>query len=263
MNHSFILGLVQGLTEFLPVSSSAHLTLLPRYFGWPDPGLAFDVALHLGTLIGVALYFWKDLWEFARSLLRPADPALSSERRTLLYLAAATVPGAIAGLLLEHKAETVFRSAALIAWALIILGLLLGLADWFCAGRRRIADLSLPAALGIGLAQSLALIPGVSRSGITITVALALGMERREAARFSFLMSIPIIAGAGMLKLKDILRSPDLASLGVGFAASAVFGLFAIYILMKYVQNNRYTPFVLYRWALGAFVLLNLAHFVG
>jgi len=259
--HALALGIIQGLTEFLPVSSSAHLILIPAYLGWNDPGLAFDVALHLGTLAGVLLYFWKDLWQLARGVLQFGNPDLHTERTTLEYLALATIPGAIAGFLLEHKAETLFRSPLLIAIDLIVLGLLLGLADWFCSGKRTIKDLTVASAVGIGLAQSFALLPGVSRSGITITVALALGLERREAARFSFLMSIPIIAGAGLLKFKQILHSPDHLALAVGFSASAVFGLLAISLLMRYIQNNRYTPFVIYRWALGAFVLLNLSRF--
>jgi undecaprenyl-diphosphatase len=175
----------------------------------------------------------------------------------------ATIPGAIAGFLLEHKAETLFRSPTLVAVDLIALGLLLGAADWWRAGKRTINDLTVLSAIGIGLAQSLALLPGVSRSGITITVALALGLERREAARFSFLMSVPIIAGAGLLKFKQILHSPEHLALALGFTAAAISGLLAISVLMRYVQNHRYTPFVLYRWALGLFVLLNLPHFIG
>jgi len=248
---STVLGIIQGLAEFLPISSSAHLILFPRYWHWTDPGLAFDVALHLGTLAAVVLYFWKDLL----NLVTPV------QRSTLINLIVATIPGAIAGFLLEHRAETVFRSSALIACALILLGLALWAADWFCAGEKTIADLGIGAAFGIGLAQSLALIPGVSRSGITITVALALGFRRSEAARFSFLMSVPIIAGAGILKFKEILLSPDKLALAAGFTSAAVAGLLAIWVLMRYVQHHRYTPFVLYRWALGAFVLLNLAKF--
>jgi undecaprenyl-diphosphatase len=263
MMHSMVLGILQGLTEFLPVSSSAHLILFPRYLGWQDPGLAFDVALHLGTLVGVVLYYWKDLWRMVTAVLNSSDPALRPERQTVWYLVLATIPGAIAGLLLEHKAETVFRSASLIAWALILLGIVLALADRFCTGQKGISDLTVPAALGIGLAQGLALIPGVSRSGITITVALALGFRRDEAARFSFLMSIPLIAGAGLLKFKEILLSPDKAALAAGFVSAAVAGYFAIALLIRYVQTRRYTPFVLYRWALGAFVLTHLARFVG
>jgi undecaprenyl-diphosphatase len=243
---SLVLGIVQGLTEFLPVSSSAHLILIPRYFGWEDPGLSYDVALHLGTLAGVLIYFWRDLWNMV---------ALPSERKTLGFLIIATVPGAIAGLLLEHKAETVFRSPALIAYALIILGAFLAWADWRLKGNKTIADLTVATAGLIGLAQGFALIPGVSRSGITITTALALGLQRREAARFSFLMSVPIIAGAGILKFKAILLSPDKAALGIGFLSAAVAGFFAIWALMTYVQTRRYTPFVIYRWILGIFVL--------
>jgi undecaprenyl-diphosphatase len=143
------------------------------------------------------------------------------------------------------------------------MGMALGAADTWCAGRKKIIDLTILAAFGIGLAQSFALIPGVSRSGITITLALLMGFDRREAARFSFLMSIPIIAGAGLLKFKQILLYPDKTALAVGFAGAAVAGLIAISLLMRYVQTRRYTPFVIYRWALGAFVLLNLARFAA
>ena len=253
--HAAVLGLVQGMTEFLPISSSAHLILIPRYFGWTDPGLAFDVALHLGTLVGVLIYFWKDLLRLATHIQEP------QERHTVTYLIVATIPGALAGLLLEHKAETVFRSPALIAIVLIVMGTLLGLADWLSKGNKSIADLSIGAAVGIGLAQGFALIPGVSRSGITITTALALGLDRRDAAKFSFLMSIPIIAGAGVLKSKAILHSPDKVALGVGFFAAAAAGLFAIWLLFKIIQTRRYTPFVAYRYVLGILVLLNLAKF--
>jgi undecaprenyl-diphosphatase len=242
-----ILGVVQGLTEFLPISSSAHLILVPYFFGWEDQGLAFDVALHLGTLVAVLAYFWRDF----RGML--VDPA---ERKTLGFLIIATIPGAVAGLLFEHKAETVFRSPPLIGWTLILLGVALGLADWLTRGDKKISDLTWKTALAIGLSQGFALIPGVSRSGITITTALALGLERREAARFSFLMSAPIIAGAGLLKMKAIMLSPDKLGLSAGFLCSAVAGFLAIWGLMTYVQTRRYTPFVVYRWILGLFVLL-------
>ena len=255
------MGILQGLAEFLPISSSAHLILAPMYFHWPDPGLAFDVALHLGTLLALLVYFWKDIAQFIDALIKPNNPALAPERRLLGLVALATVPGAIAGLLLEHKAETVFRSASLIAWAMIGLGAILALADYLGHGNKPLTDMTWGMALGIGVAQSLALIPGVSRSGITITLGLFLGLNRRDAARFSFLMSIPIIAGAGLLKSKEILLSPDKGALLIGFTGAAVFGLLAISVLMRYVQNHRYTPFVLYRWILGALVLLNLSKF--
>ncbi len=243
----FFLGIVQGLTEFLPISSSAHLILVPSYFHWTDPGLAFDVALHLGTLLGVVVYFWRDL--------------VRIQRRLVGQLLLATIPGAIAGLLLEHKAETVFRDPLLIGLTLISMGLALLIADWFLGGMKTLDDMSAGAALALGVAQSAALIPGVSRSGVTITLALALGFRRTEAARFSFLMSIPVIAGAGLLKFHEILGAPDKLGLSVGFVAAAVSGFFAIWVLLRYVQNHRYTPFVLYRWALGAYVLTHLSLF--
>ena len=240
---SFVLGLLQGLTEFLPISSSAHLILFPLFFGWEDPGLAFDVALHLGTLAAVVLYFWKDLWEM-----------VTSDRKSLGFLIVATIPGAIAGLLLEHKAETTFRSPHLIAYTLILMGAALAVADWLNKGDKKISDLTFGTALLIGVAQGLALIPGVSRSGITITVALALGLERREAALF-FSHVCAYHRWHGILKMKAILLSPDKMALGVGFMAAAIAGFLAIWALMTYVQTRRYTPFVLYRWILGLFVL--------
>ncbi len=261
LTQSIVLGIVQGLGEFLPISSSAHLALIPSYFHWSDPGLAFDVALHLGTLVAVVSYYWTDLWKYAEACLYYQDPARHADRTLVGYLLLATVPGAIAGLLLEHKIETLFRSPHLIAINLIVLGTLLGIADRFRSGNRALTSITATTALWLGLSQSLALLPGVSRSGITITMALFMGFERKEAARFSFLMSIPIIAGAGLLKFKEILRSPDLVALAFGFAAAALSGYVAITVLLRYVQKNRYTPFVLYRWALGAFILFNLSHF--
>jgi undecaprenyl-diphosphatase len=262
MAQKIFLGVIQGLTEFLPVSSSAHLVLIPRYFHWADPGLAFDVALHLGTLAAVVLFFRRDLIHLLEAALAPSDPSRAPARRLLVCLALATVPGALAGLLLEHKAETLFRSPVLIAWTLIGMGLLLGVADRFLSGRKTLEGMSWPLALLIGAAQSLALVPGISRSGITITMALAMGFRREESARFSFLMSVPIIAGAGLLKMKEILHAADKAGLLAGFSASALFGFAAIWLLMRYVQTRRYTPFVLYRCLLGVFVLIQISRFI-
>lgn len=249
---SLFLGSVQGLTEFLPISSSAHLILVPAIMGWPDQGLAFDVALHLGTLVGLMSYFWRDFWVM---LIK------TEQRKTLYYLMAATLPGALAGLLLEHKVETLFRSPSLIALTLIVMGTALALADRFSRGNKKVGNLSFGQALLIGVSQALALVPGVSRSGITITTGLALGLERPEAAKFSFLLSAPIIAGAGLLKAKAIFLSPDKTAIAAGFAAAALAGFFAIWALLRYVQTRRYTPFVVYRWILGVLILLNLRHF--
>jgi undecaprenyl-diphosphatase len=260
-SHALTLGIIQGLTEFLPISSSAHLILVPHYLHWPDPGLAFDVALHLGTLLGVVIYYWETLGRFVEALIKPTDSAYQSDRRLIGLLVLATLPGAMMGLLFEHKAEALFRSPTLIACTLSGLGLALWLADRLGKGFKTADQMTVWMALWIGLGQGFAVIPGVSRSGITITVALALGIRRAEAARFSFLMSMPIIAGAGLIKLHEILRFPDKLSLLTGFGAAAIAGLFAIWILLRYVQNHRYTPFVLYRWALGAFVLLNASRF--
>lgn len=249
---SAVLGVVQGLTEFLPISSSAHLILVPKFLGWEDQGLAFDVALHLGTLVGVMAYFWRDL----KNIL------LQKEQHYLIgYLIVATIPAAVAGLLLEHKVETLFRSPALIAGTLMVMGGGLAMADRLNKGEKMLSDLTLKMALIVGLTQALALVPGVSRSGITITTALALGLQRREAARFSFLLSMPIIAGAGLLKAHTIFASPNPAAIGTGFIAAGVSGFIAIWALMRYVQRRRYTPFVIYRWVLGALILLNLSHF--
>ncbi len=256
-----ILGVVQGLTEFLPVSSSAHLILIPNFFRWTDPGLAFDVALHLGTLAAAVVYLWEDLRNLALGVLRFSDESLAPQRRLLLNLVLATVPGAVAGLLLEHKAEEAFRSPALIGWTLLGMGLVLGAGDRKGGGTRTAAEISPAMALLIGAAQAFALIPGVSRSGATITTALFLGFRREEAARFSFLMAVPIIAGAGILKMPQILHAADKAGLAAGFIASALAGFVAIWLLMRYVQTRRYTPFVAYRVALGLSVLLGLRYF--
>ena len=256
-----ILGVVQGLGEFLPISSSAHLILVPRYFHWTDPGLAFDVALHLGTLAGAVIFFRNELLRLARAVLRPQDAALSSDRRMAVLLILATIPAAIAGVLMEHKAETVFRSPVLIAWALISLGVMLGGADILGKGTKSLNEMALATAFWIGAAQALALVPGISRSGITITTALFLGYRRDDAARFSFLLSIPIIAGAGVLKCHEIFRSPDKAGLALGFLGAAVTGFAAIHFLLRYVRTRRYTPFVVYRLLLGVFILVFASRF--
>jgi undecaprenyl-diphosphatase len=249
---AIVLGVVQGLTEFLPVSSSAHLILIPWILHWEDPGLAFDVALHLGTLLALLAFYWREWLDMALSLL-PGGNAAS--RRTLILLIVASVPGAIIGILLEKQAETIFRSPILIAGTMATMGLILWAADAYGSKERKIADLYLSDALLIGFSQALAIIPGVSRSGATITTARFLGIERADAANFSFLMATPIIAGAGLLETHKLFYSGLGAQLAWGFAASAFFGLLAIVGLLSFVRTHTYRSFAIYRIALAAIVI--------
>lgn len=241
---AIVLGAVQGLAEFLPISSSAHLVLIPWLFGWGDPGLAFDVALHLGTLLALLIYYWRQWLDMALSLIR-RDP---DSRRLLGLIVVASIPGAIIGLLLEKQAETIFRSPVLIASAMALLGIVLWAVDAMGAQQRRIQNMTLTDALLIGLSQALAIVPGVSRSGATITMARVIGIERQDAANFSFLMATPIIAGAGLVEIGKILRAPINPSATIsGFIAAAVFGLIAIAALVKFVRTRTYQPFAWYR----------------
>jgi undecaprenyl-diphosphatase len=253
-----VLGVLQGLGEFLPISSSGHLIVVPWLLGWPDSGLAFDVALHLGTLLAVALAFWRDwvrlLGAGFRGLVAGrllGDP----DARLLLYLALASIPGALAGLLLEDRAETVFRSPGLVALMMALLGLVLGAADRR-AGRGGGGEVvSLRDALLIGLAQALAIVPGTSRSGATMSMALFLGHRREAAARFSFLLALPITFGAALLKVPDLRHGGvDLGPVVAGTVAAAFSGLVAIRVLLAYVRTRTYGPFVAYRFAFALLV---------
>lgn len=257
-----VLGIVQGLTEFLPVSSSAHLALVPWALGWRDPGLAFDVALHLGTLVAVLWYFraeWLRLIRSAVDILttRRLD---TPEKRRVVYLIIATIPGGIAGLLLSHYAETAFRSPTLIAITLIVMGVVLWLVDKFGRQEREIDQMTWTQALALGVAQCFALVPGVSRSGSTITAGRALGFRREGAAVFSFLMSMPITAAAALKEVPAALHEQGLsAALLLGVLASAVSGWLAIAVLLRYVTRHSYGAFAAYRVLLGLGVLLLVA----
>jgi undecaprenyl-diphosphatase len=248
------MGLVQGLGEFLPISSSAHLVLIPWLFNWDDPGLTFDIALHFGTLIAVAIYFWRD---WLRLISQGFSDTKSPDGRLFWYLVFATIPGALIGFLLEKKAETVFRNPVLIALMLIILGVVLYLADRKSAKNIDIENIRFKASLMIGLSQALAIIPGVSRSGITMTVGLFLGLTREGAARFSFLISAPIIFGAAVLKLPYLISHPSLITSGfiVGMIVSCITGLAAISFLLRFIQRGTFLPFAWYRFILGAVVI--------
>jgi len=256
-----VLGAIQGFTEFLPISSSAHLYVVPTLLGWPYAGVAFDVALHWGTLLALVAAFWSDWLTLARSPFA-RDPAVrSAGRSTLLKLVVATIPAAALGLLLEPVAEGWLRSLPLQATMLVVFGFLLWWVDRVCpAGDTAGTDaLRLPpwtTCMWVGCAQALALVPGVSRSGITLTAGRALGVGRVEAARLAFLLATPITFGAGMLELRKL--SPDLSAgvLAVGVAAAAITGFLAIRGLLRWLGRAGLGAFFAYRVAFALVIVL-------
>ena len=250
-----ILGLVQGLGEFLPISSSAHLVLIPWLFKWNDPGLTFDIALHIGTLIAVAIYFWKD---WLKLITMGLTDVRSTEGKLFWYLVAATIPGAVVGFLLEKKAETIFREPILIATMLILLGVLLYWADRKSVKHIEMNSITFRTSLFIGLSQALAIIPGVSRSGITMTMGLLMGLTREGAARFSFLLAAPIIFGAALVKLPFLVSNPSVLTINfiIGILVSFVIGILSIGFLLRYVQTRNFLPFAWYRFILGSLVIV-------
>jgi len=251
-----VLALVQGVSEFLPVSSSAHLVLVHFFSRWPDQGLAFDSSVHVGTLAAVCLYFRAELLRLARAAFDQAD----REGRLLLFgLGLATVPALVVGALLSNWIELWLRNPLLIAATTIVFGLVLGAADRWGARRIEIDRLGYRGALWIGLAQVLALVPGTSRSGITISAGLALGLTRRAAARYSFLLSIPIIAAAGVWGFVKGLRAGGSFEAGQFLLGAGLSGLFAwatIALFLAWLQRAGMLPFVVYRLALGCFLLV-------
>ncbi len=249
LTQAIILGLVQGLTEFLPVSSTAHLVLVPWLFRWSGPGLAFDVALHIGTLAAVIYYFWDDLVVIIKDFIR-GMLARSFENypngKLGLFIIIATIPGALFGFLYEKQAEEVFRNPLIIALSIFIFGIVLYLSDKLSRKQKAISGLNILDCLAVGISQSLAIIPGISRSGITITSGLLRNLSRETAAKFAFLLSVPLIAGAAVLEsrhlnLVDIISPPLMA----GVLTAAIFGYLAIKYLLRYVQTKSYTLFVI------------------
>lgn len=261
---AIIFGIVQGLGEFLPISSSGHLVILPWLFQWPDPGLAFDVALHFGTLMAVIAYFWKDwlaIFWLAFSQKAPLPTFLANyqnlyPKKLLWFLVLATIPGVIAGFLLENLAETIFRNPLLIALTLSLLGIILFLADKYSKNNQSLEKINLKQAIFIGFAQALAIIPGISRSGSTITTALMLGFDQQSAARFSFLLSTPIIFGAAALKTTDFLSSPISINEIIGIVTAAISGYLAIAWLLKFISKVSYQVFFWYRLALAVIIVI-------
>lgn len=256
-----ILGMVQGLGEFLPISSSAHLILAPWFFGWPDQGLAFDIALHWGTLAAVVSYFYKDIWHLIKGFLfslskktRDLENNLYQKLSWLILLA--TIPAAIIGKLFESQVESVFRNPLLIAGTLGLAGVVLWLADHFGAKLKTLNQAKWVNAVVIGLAQAFSIIPGVSRSGSTITAGLLQGFTREDAAKFSFLMSVPIILGAGVLKLPEIVEIKNHVQVFIGFASSAIFGFLAIKYMLRWISHHSYGIFTIYRLVLAGLILV-------
>jgi len=257
-----VLALIQGITEFLPVSSSAHLILGSKTFGWPDQGLVFDVATHLGTLFAVLFYFREQLQGMARAWLAPAGgEAEPAERAMGRYIVLASIPVILAGALVHDWVEAYLRDTRLIAITTLVFGALLWAADAFFGRARTLADMKLKPALLVGLAQVLALVPGASRSGVTITMGRMLGFSAESAARFSFLLAVPVTAAAGgygllrMLASDAMLRWPEFL-LAVAF--SAVAGWVCIAAFLAALSRIGLLPFVIYRLALGI-ALLNVA----
>lgn len=253
-----VLAIVQGVTEFLPVSSSGHLILVPQFFCWPDQGQAMDVAAHVGTLLAVLVYFWRELFVMARGLYKIARGKRDPGARLIGLLLVATVPALVIGFLLEKLASDSLRSAEIVGWNLIFWGVILYGADKIGLTVRRMEHLNAGQALIIGIFQCLAFIPGTSRSGITMTVARILGYERAAAARFSFLLSIPTIAAAGLYEGYQLLKSPQpqmMEHIGLMVACSAVAGFLAIAFMMYWLRRSSFGPFVLYRILLGVLVL--------
>ncbi|MBI5968366.1 MAG: undecaprenyl-diphosphatase UppP [Deltaproteobacteria bacterium] len=259
---ALFLGLLQGLTEFLPVSSQAHLILIPWFFQWNNPlldSLIFDVALHAGTLLAILWYFWRDWIELAGGFFRiiKQGAVYQFQEKLILYIILATIPAGILGVLLEKTITTSFRNPALIALPLVAVSFLMIFAESRSRPYHSLENLTLKDAMLIGFAQALALLPGVSRSGITITTGLLRGYQREAATRFSFLLSTPAIAGAALLQFRHLfsIEETDWLLFAIGFASSGIVGYLAIAFLMHYLRRHTLNVFAGYRLAVAALVI--------
>lgn len=259
--HVVFLALIQGLTEFLPISSSAHLILPSQVLSWPDQGLAFDVAVHVGTLIAVVGYFWRDIYLILKDWIAALLGASATANSRLgWWVILATIPAVLVGLCFDGYIEAHFRSIEVIAYTTIGFGVLLWLSDRFFSHAKDLQQLRLPSVLIVGIAQAFALIPGTSRSGVTMTAARFMGFSRDAAARFSFLLSIPIIVAAGSLKSIELvsgqpLLAVDWHSIMWGVVLSAISAYLCIHLFLKWLSQIGFLPFMLYRLALGALLL--------
>jgi undecaprenyl-diphosphatase len=255
------LGLIQGVTEFLPISSTAHLRVVPAVLGWPDPGAAFTAVTQLGTLLAVLVFFWNDLWRMGRAFftgLTSAQVRASADYRLAWYLVAGTIPIAVAGVLFEKEIESSLRSLWVICAALAGLAVLLLLAEILGKRRRDLNEISLRDAIFIGLAQAVALVPGSSRSGVTITAGMAAGLKREAAARFSFLLSVPAVAASGIFEGVKLLRMEHLdegwLKLLLATSVAAVSGYLAIAWLINLLKHHSTWVFIVYRILLAAVI---------
>jgi undecaprenyl-diphosphatase len=260
-----VLGILQGLTEFLPISSSAHLRIFPELFGWGDPGAAFTAVIQIGTELAVLIYFRKDLWRigstWVRSLFRPEYRG-HLDSRLGWFIIIGSLPIVILGVLLKDIIERDFRNLWIIGTTLVVLGIILGVADRVSSDRKEIKHLSLRDAILMGLAQACALVPGVSRSGATISMGRFLGYKREAATRYAFLLAIPAVVGAGLFELPEIPHGDNAYGWGPTILAtvvSFVVGYAAIAWLLRYVSTHSYAPFVIYRVVLGGATLLMVA----
>ena len=262
-----VLGIIQGLTEFLPISSSAHLILVPWLFGWDPEGLIFDVSLHVGTALAVIAFFWKDWVRLAQEAVKgllERRPFGNAQRKLGWFIVVGTIPAGVIGLLFEDVVENTLRSPIVPVFTLVVFGLLLYYAEKKSGQNRDLKSYTLLDAICIGLAQAAALIPGVSRSGITMTTALLRNSDRTSAARFSFLLSTPVIVGAGLLNALKLFKSANdpsaevlsYAVLGAGVAAAAVTGFFCIKYFLRYLARGSFLPFVVYRVMLAVVILV-------
>jgi undecaprenyl-diphosphatase len=254
-----VLALVQGITEFLPISSSGHLILIPALTGWPDQGQFTDVMVHLGTLGAILVYFWRDVWKLIGGALLLVRGKVTAEGRLAIYIVLATIPAVAFGIVLKKFGfSDLERSVTVVAWNTLLYGILMLIADTVGKQTKTIENMTLPSALIIGVAQALALIPGTSRSGITMTAARFLGFTRPDAARFSFLLGIPAIAGAGALTIGEAVENCQKITMDAVVCAGLTFlaGLAAIAFLMAVLKRVSFLPFVLYRMMLGGFLLV-------
>lgn len=253
-----VLAIVQGLTEFLPVSSSGHLALIPMFTGWPDQGLSMDVAVHVGTMFAACIYFWRDLWAMLLGLTRFLRGKRDPGARLAFQIIVATIPTLAAAWAFEKYVGDAVRQMVIIGWTTVGYAILLFIFDKMCMTIKRVEHASYGDAILIGAAQILALVPGTSRSGITMTMARLLGYERAEAARFSMLLSIPTIAAGGVWLIMKLQKADSMSMTQdalLGMAMSFVTGLFAIAIMMAWLRRSTFTPFVIYRLILGSVVL--------